>query len=145
VNQEGSTLHMTSGLDLTTTTQEQGTTGSAGRMEQVISAVVDGVIVPVTGAIPWLVSSGVLWLVFAAMWLAFGAGLVWNQGGLDATWAWITSLPLLVQAVAWLLFLPVVAGLWIWETGWPLVLRLALVGGLAGWSLMIFLPRSTQG
>lgn len=114
-------------------------------MEQVISAVVDGIIVPVTGVIPVLLSSGILFLLFAALWVAFGAGLILNQGGLDGAWEWIRSLPLIVQGVAWLLFLPVVAALWAWETSWPLVVRLVLVVGLAGWSLMIFLPRSAQG
>ena len=113
-------------------------------MEGIITAVVDGVIVPVTGAIPLLVSSGVLFLVFAAMWLAFGAGLVWNQGGIDAAWGWIGSQNILVQGIAWLLFLPVVAGMWVWESGWPLVARLVIVAGLAGWSLFIFLPQSTR-
>ena len=114
-------------------------------MEQVISVVVDGIIVPVTGVIPVLLSSGILFLLFAALWVAFGAGLILNQGGLDAAWAWIGELPLIVQGVAWLLFLPVVGALWAWETSWPLVVRLVLVVGLAGWSLMIFLPRSAQG
>ena len=77
--------------------------------------------------------------------LAFGAGLVLNQGGLDNAWEWIRGLPLILQGVAWLLFLPVVGALWAWETSWPLVLRLVIVAGLCGWSLMIFLPRSAQG
>ncbi|MDH5244043.1 MAG: hypothetical protein OEX05_08930, partial [Chloroflexota bacterium] len=58
--------------------------------------------------------------------------------------AWIGGLPLIVQGVAWLLFLPVVGALWVWETSWPIVLRLVIVASLAGWSLMIFLPRPTQ-
>jgi len=37
------------------------------------------------------------------------------------------------------------AGLWIWESSWPLLIRLLLVVGLAGWSLLIFLPKSLQG
>jgi hypothetical protein len=114
-------------------------------MDQLISAFVDGVVVPVTGVIPVLLTSGILFVVFAALWLAFGAGIVWSQGSLDATWEWIRTLPLIVQAVAWLLFLPVVAALWIWETSWPVVVRLVLVAALAGWTLMIFMPRSTQG
>ena len=36
------------------------------------------------------------------------------------------------KAVAWVLFLPVMAGLWIWESGWPTLVRLLLVGGIAG-------------
>jgi hypothetical protein len=127
-----------------------GTSGEAGKerrkgpMEQVISWLVDGVVVPVTSVIPFLLSSGILFLVFAALWVAFGAGLVLNQGGLDEAWTWIRSLPLIVQGVVWLLFLPVVGALWIWESSWPIVIRLLLVGGLAGWSLLIFLPQSTK-
>jgi hypothetical protein len=113
-------------------------------MEQVISVIVDGIIVPVTNVIPFLISSGALFVLFALLWAGFAAGVVWYQGGLDAAWAWIGSLPLVVQGVVWLLFLPVVGALWIWETSWPLALRLILVVSLAGWSLMIFLPRSTQ-
>lgn len=112
-----------------------------GPVEQVITWLVDGIIVPVTGVIPVMASSGVLFLVFAALWLAMGAGIVWNQGGIDAAWQWIGSLPLVVQAVVWLLFLPVVAGVWVWETSWPYVVRLVLVGGLAGWNLLMFLPK----
>lgn len=113
-------------------------------MDNVVSTLVDGIIVPVTGVVPLLLSSGILLVLFAALWVAFGAGIVWNQGGLDATWAWIGSLPLLVQAVAWLLFLPVVGALWVWETSWPIVVRLLVVASLAGWSLMIFWPRASQ-
>lgn len=123
----------------------QTSEGSKGPMEQVISGLVDGILVPVTSAIPWLVSSGIAFVVFAAMWVALGAGIVWNQGGVDAAWAWMRDLPLVVQGVLWLLFLPVTAGLWVWETSWPIVVRLVVVIGLAGWSLMIFLPRSAQG
>ena len=47
-----------------------------------------------------------------------------------------------ILALVWLLFLPVVVGLWAWETTWPLVLRLIVVAGLAGWSVMLFLPRA---
>ncbi len=112
-------------------------------MEQVISTVVNGVVVPVTGVIPVLASSGILLLVFGAMWLAIGAGLVLNQGGVDAAWQWIGSQHLLVQGIAWLLFLPVVAGLWVWESGWPLVARLVIVASLAGWNLLVFLPGGT--
>jgi hypothetical protein len=111
-------------------------------MEQVISFVVDGIVVPITSVIPWLVSSGILFALFAIIWIAFAVGLVWSQGSLDAAWAALRGLPLIVQAVVWLLFLPVTAGLWIWETTWPFVLRLILVAGLAGWNLLVFLPRA---
>jgi len=86
-----------------------------------------------------------VFLFFAVLWAAFAAALVFSQGGLDQTWEWIRGLPLILQGVVWLLFLPVVAGLWIWETSWPLVVRLILVAGLAFANLMAFLPRTELG
>jgi hypothetical protein len=105
---------------------------------------VSGFVIPVTSVIPRLVSSGALLAVFAILWLAIGAAAVANPAGLDATWRAIGEWPLPVQAVGWLLFLPVMAGLWIWATDWPLVARVFLVAGLAGWSLLIFIPRHEQ-
>jgi hypothetical protein len=34
---------------------------------------------------------------------------------------------------------------WVWETSWPLVVRLLVVFGVAGWNLLVFLPKSLQG
>jgi hypothetical protein len=50
-------------------------------------------------------------------------------------------MPLALQGLAWLFFLPVLFGLWIWRRGWPLVARLVLIGGVAGWNLLVFMPR----
>lgn len=85
-----------------------------------------------------LVNSGILFVLFALLWLAFGAALVWNQGSIDAVWTWISDLPWLIEGVVWLLFLPVMLGMWIWQTSWPLILRLVLIVGLAGWTLLVF-------
>lgn len=106
-------------------------------MERAIDRVATGV----GGAIGAAAETGVLFVAFAVLWLAFGVLLIVNQGDLDAAWSWIRSLPLLAQLAVWVLFLPVVLGLWIWETTWPWVLRLVLVIGIAGWNLLIFLPR----
>ena len=88
--------------------------------------------------------SGLLFALFAVLWVAFGIGILASQGSVDAVWTWLRSLPLLVQGVVWLLFLPVAVGLWIWESSWPFVVRLALVIGIAGWNLLVFLPRALQ-
>lgn len=112
-------------------------------MDSVITGIVDHTVVPMGAAIGWMASSGVLLLIFAGLWVAFAAGLIFSQGSLDQAWLWIRSLPLLLQAAVWLLFLPVVGGLWVWETTWPLLLRLVVVMGLGAWNILVFLPRAT--
>ena len=107
-------------------------------MERVIESAATGL----GNSIGWMAESGVLFALFALIWVAFGVGLVWSQGSIDQAWAAIRSLPLLVQGVVWLLFLPIMVGLWIWETTWPFVVRLVLVAGIAGWNLLVFLPRA---
>ena len=107
-------------------------------MERVIELLASGL----GNTVGWLADNGVLFGVFAILWIAFAVGLIWSQGTIDQAWEFIKSLPLLAQIVVWILFLPVMAGLWIWETTWPVLLRLALVLGIAGWNLLVFLPRA---
>jgi hypothetical protein len=109
-------------------------------MEQLIEAVASGL----GNGVGWMAESGILFAIFAVIWIAFAAGLIFSQGSVDQAWQSIRTLPLAVQLVVWVLFLPVMVGLWIWETSWPLVLRLVLVVGVAGWNLLIFLPRALQ-
>jgi hypothetical protein len=86
-----------------------------------------------------------VFIVFAALWAAFAGALIWSQGSLDQTWKWIQGLPLIIQGVVWLLFLPVVAGLWAWETSWPLIARVIVVAGLGFVNLYTFFPKSLFG
>ena len=109
-------------------------------MEQVIEALASGM----GNSVAWLAENGVLFAVFAILWVAFGAALIFSQGSVDQAWQAIRELPLIVQVVVWVLFLPVMVGLWVWETSWPLVVRLVLVIGIAGWNLLVFLPRALQ-
>jgi hypothetical protein len=112
-------------------------------MDTLITAIVNATVVPIANVISWMASSGVLLLIFGALWLAFGAGIVASQGSLDAAWHWLRELPIIPQALLWLLFLPVTAGLWVWEQAWPLVLRLVVVLGLAGWNILVMIPSRT--
>lgn len=80
--------------------------------------------------------------LFVVLWAAFVVALVVSQGSIDAVWEWLRGLPMVAQAVVGLALLPVVAGLWVWETGWPVAVRLIIVGGLAVATLYTFLPRS---
>jgi hypothetical protein len=106
------------------------------RVEQVIEKVATGL----GDSVGVLADKGILFVVFALIWVAFGVALIWSQGSLDAAWQWVRDLPWLAQGLVWLLFLPVMTGLWIWETSWSLILRLGLIVSLAGWTLLIF-PR----
>jgi hypothetical protein len=108
-------------------------------MERLIETLATGL----GNGVGWMAESGVLFVVFAIVWFAFGAALVLSQGSVDQAWTAIRSLPLPIQALVWVLFLPVMVGLWVWEQTWPLLVRLALVIGIGGWNLLVFLPRTT--
>jgi hypothetical protein len=112
--------------------------GKKGAMEGFIETVATAL----GNSVAWMAQNGILFVIFAAIWVAFGVALVVSQGSIDQAWQWIRSLPLIVQVGAWLLFLPVMVGLWIWETTWPLAVRLVLVIGIAGWNLLVFIPRA---
>jgi hypothetical protein len=109
-------------------------------MERIIETLACGM----GNGVAWMAESGALFVVFAILWIAFAAGLIWSQGSLDQAWAAVRALPLIVQIAVWVLLLPVMVALWVWETTWPLVLRLIVVAGIASWNLLIFLPRALQ-
>ena len=99
------------------------------------------VILPVTGVIPFLVRTGLLFAGFAVLWAGFLVAMVVDLAILDTVRRSLESLPFLLQAVARLLFLPLTAGLWVWGTDWAPIVRIVLVVGIAGWNLLVFLPR----
>jgi ABC-type amino acid transport system permease subunit len=109
-------------------------------MESLIETMASGM----GNTIGFLAETGVLFAIFAILWAAFAVALIWSHGSLDAAWQSVRSLPLIVQGIVWVLFLPVMIGLWVWETTWPLILRLVVVLGIAGWNLLVFLPRALQ-
>lgn len=110
-------------------------------MENAIESAANGL----GGGVGFLAESGILFVIFALLWIGFAVGLAASQESVDAAWTWVRSLPLILQGVLWVLFLPVMLGLWIWETTWPLVLRVILVVSVAGWNLFVFLPRWLSG
>jgi len=107
-------------------------------MERLIETIASGL----GNGVGWLAETGVLFAIFAILWIGFAVALGWSQGSLDQAWSTIRGWPLVAQAVIWVLFLPVMVGLWIWETSWPIVVRVVLVVGIAGWNLLVFLPRA---
>ncbi len=119
----------------------RGTGERKGPMDRIIEALASGL----GNTVGFLASSGILLMIFAVMWAAFAVALVWSQGSLDAAWQSIRGWPLVLQGLAWLLFLPVMVGMWIWETTWPLVWRLVLIVGIAGWNLLVMIPGKVAG
>ena len=117
---------------------------AADRREPVMDRVIEPLATGLGNAVAWLAESGVLFAVFAVIWIAVAIGLVWSQGTVDQAWQAIRSLPLVLQLLVWVLFLPVMVGLWFWEASWPLVVRLVLVIGVAAWNLLIFMPKAVQ-
>lgn len=111
-------------------------------MDTLIVTLVNTFVAPLANAVTFLVSSGILFIAFALLWAAFGVALARDAARLDAAWTRIRRLPLLVQGLAWLLVLPVVVGLWIWRSRWPLVARVVLIACLAGWNLLVMLPQA---
>ena len=79
--------------------------------------------------------------VLTLLWLGFAAALLFNPETLDTTWQAFRAWPIILQLVVGLLVLPVALGLWIWQTSWPLLLRLVLVLGLAWVTVYTFFPR----
>ena len=109
-------------------------------METIIETIINWTVVPLANLVPVLVSSGLALLIFAGLWAAFGFALVRDRARLDEAWKRIRRLPLPVQGIVWLLFMPVLVGLVVWRARWPLAGRLATIGGVAAWSLLIFIP-----
>ena len=79
------------------------------------------------------------------LWLGFGIALLLNREFLDRVWRSFRSWNILIQLFVVLLVLPVVLGLWIWQTRWPSWVRLVLVVGLAWMTEYTFFPRLLFG
>lgn len=84
-----------------------------------------------------------VFVLFAVLWLGFIAALVFTPGTLDQLWGQIRRLPLILQGIVWLLFLPLIIGLWIWERDWSSVIRLVLVLGIGFANIVMFLPKGS--
>jgi hypothetical protein len=94
------------------------------------------VLTPATAVFPILT-----WVMFTALWAAGAAALLLRPYTLNEVWRELRRLPLLLQGLAWLLFLPLMLGLWVWASTWPLALRLILIVGLGAWNVFVFFPR----
>lgn len=81
-----------------------------------------------------------IFFVAAILWVAFGALLLSRQGDLSDLWNSFRGQHWLLQGIEFVLLLPWVIALWIWNTGWWLWIRIVLVLGLAWVNLLMFWP-----
>ena len=75
-------------------------------------------------------------LVFVILWVGFFIALAMNREWLGVLWNWAQALPLIPRIIVWVLFLPIMVGLWIWESSWPAFGRLAGLTSIVGWTLL---------
>lgn len=75
-------------------------------------------------------------LIFALLWVGLAIALAVNPEWLDLLWNWVRALPSVAEILVWLLFLPIVVGLWIWESSWPALARLLAFAGIVVWTLL---------
>lgn len=74
-------------------------------------------------------------------WVAFAVALVASQPTLDDVWTSVRDLPLVVEAVVWLLGFPFLIGLAIWQASWDEAVRLTVIAVLAVAYTYMFIPR----
>ncbi len=74
--------------------------------------------------------------IFAVLWVGLVVALVVNPEWMGSLWNWVRGLPTVAEIVVWVLLLPIMVGLWIWESSWALVLRLLGFAGIVGWTLV---------
>lgn len=85
--------------------------------------------------VPRLLSTYAI-VIFAILWVGFAIGLLVNREWLDLFWNWVGALPAVAEIIVWLVLLPIMVGLWIWESSWPALVRLLAFAGIVGWTFL---------
>jgi hypothetical protein len=75
-------------------------------------------------------------VIFAILWFGFAIALAVNREWLDVLWNSVHALPSLVKIIIWVLFLPIMVGLWVWESPWSDLVRLLAFAGIVAWTLL---------
>jgi hypothetical protein len=74
--------------------------------------------------------------IFVLLWVGFVIALVVDREWLDVIWDWVQSLPVVPRVIVWVLVLPIMVGLWIWQSSWSDLGRLAGLTGIIAWTLL---------
>ena len=75
-------------------------------------------------------------VIFVLLWVGFAIALLVNQEWLDLLWNSVRGLPLVWEIIVWIVLLPAMVLLWIWQSSWPALLRALGFAGIAGWTLL---------
>lgn len=81
--------------------------------------------------------------VVVLLWAMFAAAAWASPGTLTDVWARVEGLPMASRFVVWVVALPWMVGLAIWQGSWPEFVRLTLLAGLAFASVWTFYPTRT--
>jgi hypothetical protein len=74
--------------------------------------------------------------MFVILWVGCALALQGNHAFIDTAWQWLCGLPAPLQAVVWVIILPIAVGLWIWESSWTPIASLLLATGMIAWTLV---------
>jgi hypothetical protein len=74
--------------------------------------------------------------IFVVLWIGFAVALFANRAWLDLLWDWMRALPMVMEVIVWIMFLPITVLLWIWESSWPSPLRVLGYAGLVAWTFL---------
>ena len=88
-----------------------------------------------SGTVPRVLSTYAI-VIFAMLWVGFAIALVVNREWLDLLWNWVRALPSVAEIIIWVLFLPIMVGLWIWESSWSALVRLLAFAGIVVWTVL---------
>ena len=75
-------------------------------------------------------------VIFVVLWGGFIIALIVNREWLDVLWNWAQALPLVPKIIVWMVFLPILVGLWAWESSWPTFGHLVGFAGIVIWTLV---------
>ena len=75
-------------------------------------------------------------VIFAMLWVGFATALIVNRAWLDLLWNWVQALPTVAEIIVWVVFLPIMVGLWIWESSWSALVRLLASVGIVVWTFL---------
>jgi hypothetical protein len=115
--------------------------GQAGASKGLFERGIETAATALGGTIGWMAERGVLFAFFAVLWAAVGLGILFAPAMVSQVWSTIGDQSVIVQGLTWLLLLPVMAGVWVWHTDWPELLRLGLLIAVGGWTLLVLWPR----